>query len=73
VVRSLRPRGAREATQYRPLHGGLGGLFRLRERRVGEERRYLVSVDGLHALRAMWTESAQDGREERVVRTMIRV
>ena len=72
MVRSLRPRGAREATQYRPLHGGLGGLFRLRERR---RRRtpILVSVDSLHALRATWTESAQDDREERVVRTMIRV
>ncbi len=39
---------------------------------VGVERRYLISVDSLHTLRATRTESAQAGREERVVRTMIR-
>jgi len=46
--------------------------FAVKPDRVCVERRYLVSVDSLHALRATRTESAQDGREERVVRTMIR-
>ena len=39
---------------------------------VGVEHQYLVSVDSIHVLRATRTESEQDGRKERVVRTMIR-
>jgi hypothetical protein len=40
------------------------GLLEAKPEGEGVERRWLVSVDSLHALRAARTESAQAGREE---------